>query len=71
MNVQTVPVFEFQVFGLGTVAQVVTGNGVFGEYFSINVGFGLSVAMGVHVGGKVSGETLLTPKHQIRVHCFP
>uniref|UniRef100_A0A673ILE5 Aquaporin-7-like n=1 Tax=Sinocyclocheilus rhinocerous TaxID=307959 RepID=A0A673ILE5_9TELE len=48
-------VFEFQVFGLGTVAQVVTGNGVFGEYFSINVGFGLSVAMGVHVGGKVSG----------------
>uniref|UniRef100_A0A673ILC2 Aquaporin-7-like n=1 Tax=Sinocyclocheilus rhinocerous TaxID=307959 RepID=A0A673ILC2_9TELE len=55
MNYQTDSVFEFQVFGLGTVAQVVTGNGVFGEYFSINVGFGLSVAMGVHVGGKVSG----------------
>lgn len=49
------------MFGLGTVAQVVTGNGVFGEYFSINVGFGLGVAMGVHIGGKVSGETLLTP----------
>lgn len=54
-------VFEFQVFGLGCVAQVVTGNGFFGEYLSINVGFGLSVAMGVHIGGKVSGESFLTP----------
>ncbi|XP_016148387.1 aquaporin-7 [Sinocyclocheilus grahami] len=52
---ETLCTFIMMVFGLGTVAQVVTGNGVFGEYFSINVGFGLSVAMGVHVGGKVSG----------------
>lgn len=44
-----------QVFGLGSVAQVVTGQGAFGEYLSINLGFGLGVAMGVHVGGKVSG----------------
>lgn len=44
-----------QVLGLGSVAQVVTGQGAFGEYLSINLGFGLGVAMGVHVGGKVSG----------------
>ncbi|KAM4587593.1 aquaporin-7 isoform 2-T2 [Odontesthes bonariensis] len=42
-------------FGLGSVAQVVTGQGAFGQYISINLGFGLGVAMGVHVGGKVSG----------------
>lgn len=43
------------MFGLGSVAQVVTGQGAFGQYLSINIGFGLGVAMGVHVGGKVSG----------------
>lgn len=43
------------MFGLGSVAQVVTGQGAFGEYISINLGFGLGVALGVHVGGKVSG----------------
>lgn len=47
----------FQAFGLGSVAQVVTGQGAFGQYISINLGFGLGVAMGVHVGGKVSGKT--------------
>lgn len=45
-----------QVFGLGSVAQVVTGQGAFGHYISINLGYGLGVAMGVHVGGKVSGR---------------
>lgn len=45
-----------QVFGLGSVAQVVTGQGAFGQYLSINLGFGLGVAMGIHVGGKVSGR---------------
>ncbi|XP_051959898.1 aquaporin-7-like [Xyrauchen texanus] len=52
---ETLCTFIMMIFGLGTVAQVVTGSGVFGEYLSINVGFGLAVAMGVHVGGKVSG----------------
>ncbi|XP_072517628.1 aquaporin-7 [Salminus brasiliensis] len=47
--------FVMMVFGLGSVAQVVTGGGRFGDYLSINLGFGLAVAMGVHVGGKVSG----------------
>lgn len=48
-------VFSFQAFGLGSVAQVVTGQGAFGQYVSINLGYGLGVAMGIHVGGKVSG----------------
>ncbi|XP_051537376.1 aquaporin-7-like isoform X1 [Myxocyprinus asiaticus] len=52
---ETLCTFIMMVFGLGSVAQVVTGSGAFGEYLSINVGFGLGVAMGVHIGGKVSG----------------
>lgn len=48
------------MFGLGSVAQVVTGNGTFGEYLSINIGFALGVGMGVHIGGKVSGKTTPT-----------
>ncbi|XP_022600529.1 aquaporin-7-like [Seriola dumerili] len=47
--------YVMMVFGLGSVAQVVTGQGAFGQYLSINLGFGLGVAMGIHVGGKVSG----------------
>lgn len=47
--------YVMMAFGLGSVAQVVTGQGAFGEFLSINLGFGLGVAMGVHVGGKVSG----------------
>ncbi|XP_019714302.1 aquaporin-7-like, partial [Hippocampus comes] len=31
------------------------GQGAFGHYISINLGFGLGVALGCHVGGKVSG----------------
>lgn len=50
-----------QVFGLGSVAQVVTGQGAFGQYLSINLGFALGVAMGVHVGGKVSGMRSANP----------
>lgn len=52
------------MFGLGSVAQVVTGGGVFGDYLSINLGFGLGVAMGVHTGGKVSGKLL---KHDVLI----
>ncbi|KAK0148428.1 Aquaporin-7 [Merluccius polli] len=47
--------YVMMTFGLGAVAQVVTGRGAFGQYLSINVGFGLGVTMGVHVGGTVSG----------------
>ncbi|XP_043978779.1 aquaporin-7 [Gambusia affinis] len=47
--------YIMMTLGLGSVAQVVTGDGVFGTFFSINIGFGLAVAMGVHIGGTVSG----------------
>ncbi|XP_062409730.1 aquaporin-7 [Sardina pilchardus] len=52
---ETLSTFVMMVFGLGSVAQVVTGTGAFGEFLSINLGFGIGVAMGVHVAGKVSG----------------
>ncbi|KAM3621722.1 uncharacterized protein V6R79_015128 [Siganus canaliculatus] len=52
---ETLCTYVMMAFGLGSVAQVVTGQGAFGHYISINLGFGLGVAMGVHVGGKVSG----------------
>lgn len=48
--------FSEQVLGLGCVAQVVTGQGAFGHFLSINIGFGLAVAMGVHIGGNISGK---------------
>ncbi|XP_062313942.1 aquaporin-7 [Osmerus eperlanus] len=52
---ETLSTYVMMVFGLGSVAQVVTGQGAFGEYLSINLGFGLGVAMGVHIGGRISG----------------
>lgn len=47
--------YVMMTFGLGSVAQVATGQGEFGQYLSINLAFGLAVAMGVHVAGNVSG----------------
>lgn len=47
--------YVMMTFGLCSVAQVVTGQGEFGQYISINLSFGLAVALGVHVGGGVSG----------------
>ncbi|XP_037535122.1 aquaporin-7 [Nematolebias whitei] len=47
--------YVMMALGLGCVAQVVTGQGAFGHFLNINIGFGLAVAMGVHIGGNVSG----------------
>ncbi|XP_077429057.1 aquaporin-7 [Vanacampus margaritifer] len=52
---ETLCTYVMMVFGLGSVAQVVTGQEAFGHYISINLGFGLGVAIGSHVGGNVSG----------------
>lgn len=52
---ETLCTYVMMAFGLGSVAQVVTGHGAFGQYLSINLGFGLGVTMGVHIGGTVSG----------------
>ncbi|XP_070792112.1 aquaporin-7-like isoform X1 [Pituophis catenifer annectens] len=47
--------FLLMTFGLGSVAQVVLGKHNFGEYLSINLGFGFGVMMGVHASGGISG----------------
>jgi MIP family channel proteins len=50
--------FTLLAFGAGVVAQVVLGRGGHGEYFSINVGWGLAVMLGCYVAGGVSGAHL-------------
>ncbi len=50
--------FTLIIFGVGVVAQVVLGDASHGEYFSINVGWGLAVTMGCYVAGGVSGAHL-------------
>lgn len=50
--------FTLIVFGVGVVAQVVLGNQEQGDYFSINIGWGLAVTMGCYVAGGISGAHL-------------
>lgn len=50
--------FILIIFGVGVVAQVVLSGGSAGSYLSINVGWGLAVAMGVYVAAGVSGAHL-------------
>ncbi|XP_019373637.1 PREDICTED: aquaporin-7-like [Gavialis gangeticus] len=47
--------FLLMLLGLGSVAQVNLGGGKFGEYLSINLSFGLGVALGIHAAGGISG----------------
>ncbi len=50
--------FILIVFGVGVDAQVVLSGGQNGNYFSINLGWGLAVTMAVYVAGGVSGAHL-------------
>jgi MIP family channel proteins len=50
--------FILLVFGTAVVAQVVLSGQTSGTYLSINLGWGLAVAMGVYVAGGVSGAHL-------------
>src|SRR5919109_1140259 len=50
--------FILIMFGVGVVAQVVLSGRTAGDYFSINVGWGLAVTMGVYVAAGVSGAHL-------------
>jgi MIP family channel proteins len=50
--------FILIVFGVGVVAQVVLSKGQNGGYLSINLAWGLAVAMGVYVAGGVTGAHL-------------
>lgn len=46
------------VFGFGVNAQVILGKRAFGDWLSMNIGWGLSVMFGVYVCGKISGAHL-------------
>ena len=50
--------FVLIVFGTAVVAQVVLSGHANGAYLSINLGWGLAVAMGIYVAGGVSGAHL-------------
>lgn len=50
--------FTLIVFGVGVVAQVVLGRGSHGDYFSINIGWGVAVMLGCYVAGGISGAHL-------------
>jgi MIP family channel proteins len=50
--------FTLIIFGVGVVAQVVLGSQQFGDYLSINLGWGLGVTMGAYVAGGISGAHL-------------
>ena len=58
---EVVGTFVLIVFGVGVNAQVRLGNladADLGDFFSINAGWGIAVAMGVYVAGGVSGAHL-------------
>src|SRR6185295_5758050 len=50
--------FTLIVFGIGVVAQTVLSKGTAGTTLSINIGWGLAVAMGCYVAGGVTGAHL-------------
>ncbi|XP_015132919.2 aquaporin-7 isoform X2 [Gallus gallus] len=50
--------YILMVLGLSSVAQTVLGKGEFGQYLSINLGFGIGVTMGIHAAGGISGAHL-------------
>jgi MIP family channel proteins len=50
--------FILIMFGVGVVAQVVLGEGRFGEALSINFGWGVAVTLGCYVAGGISGAHL-------------
>ena len=50
--------FILVTFGVAVVAQVILSKGKNGDYLSINLGWGLAVAMGVYVAGGVTGAHL-------------
>jgi len=46
------------LFGLGAVAQVVTGDGALGDHDSIAWGWGLGVVLGIYAAARISGAHL-------------
>uniref|UniRef100_A0A8C4K8C8 Aquaporin-7-like n=1 Tax=Dromaius novaehollandiae TaxID=8790 RepID=A0A8C4K8C8_DRONO len=50
--------FILMLIGLSSAAQVTLGRGEFGQYLSINLGFGIGVTLGIHAAGGISGAHL-------------
>lgn len=46
----------FQALGCGSVAQFVLAKQQFGNYFSVDFGWGMGVAFGIYWAGGISGE---------------
>ena len=44
------------MFGIGSMAQAILGNGKFGGFLSINFGWGFGVMFGVYWSAGVSGK---------------
>lgn len=62
--VLTLPVlfcFLTQMFGCGSVAQVVLSRGTHGGFLTINLAFGFAVTLGILIAGQVSGKALSPP----------
>ena len=55
INAEFLGTFTLMVFGLGVNAQVTLGDGQFGDWLSINIGWGLAVTLGVYVSGGITG----------------
>ena len=50
--------FVLMVFGLGVNAQVFLGDETFGNFFSVNLGWGVAVMLGVYTAGRITGGHL-------------
>ena len=61
--------FTLIIFGVAVVAQVILSDKNNGEYFSINVGWGLAVTMGIYVAGGVTGAHL-NPAVTLALACW-
>lgn len=53
--------FLTQMFGCGSVAQVVLSRGTHGGFLTINLAFGFAVTLGILIAGQVSGKALSPP----------
>ena len=47
--------FVLMIFGLGVNAQVALGDRDYGDFFTINAGWGVAVALAVYVSGGITG----------------
>ena len=54
------------MFGIGSVAQVVLGKGAFGNFLSINFGWGLGCCLGVYWSAGISGKIIYKTKKRKR-----